>query len=202
MRASKQIFLSLLVLTLTGCANVQVFVKQSDKKVPVPTSDTAVITFLRPTTYAATMPFAIWDGDKLIGQLQGQELFHYTASSGRHMFLTRADKEVIGEWGYLRAELKSGKHYYVEMKVFPIMRSFFGGLRIFGILVPLNMKDQADITKWLSECKQNELIPDAASTYSQSNIDFLRTANNKEAIEAASKDTILFNTMSADGYIE
>jgi hypothetical protein len=201
MNMNKLVLLVILVLFISGCSDSRLIVKQTDKAMLTPSEKSAVITFLRPSGYEANEPYSIWDSEILIGQLQGKELFHYEAPPGKHLFLARADTNVSGKWTYLRAELKSGKHYYAELRVYPQLTSS-KGVRILNSLVPVNSRHEKELKLWLVECKQNELVNELAEKFYQANIGAVRDAIKKERVDALSNDMVLFNIFSADSYIE
>jgi hypothetical protein len=141
----KLVMLSILALIFVSCSAPLMMKAESNR-----TADEqfALVTFLRPgsglTSFVSgDQPSEIWDSDKLIGVLKGDQSFQYKTKAGKHIFISRA-----GNWSYLEADLQPNKHYVVFVKSTP----GFGGINI--ILIPVT-KDGEWFEKskgWSKKC--------------------------------------------------
>ena len=159
----RAVTLSILALILFSCSAPLMMNTQKDNAAD---EQFALVTFLRPgsglTSFVSgDQPSEMWDGDKLIGVLKGDQSFQYKAEPGKHLFVSRA-----GNWSFLEAELAAGNHYGVFVKSVPGWKPF-GGNKTNIILIPVT-KDSEWLEKcqeWNKKCIAMEPIPENIANY-------------------------------------
>ena len=65
--------------------------------------------------YNASLELDIWDNENFIGALTAKTYFQYVADPGEHLFIARG-----GNWSFVKANLQSGKKYYVILTTYPV----------------------------------------------------------------------------------
>lgn len=106
--------LLLILLFLGGCASSHMTVIPDDKKVSKPSVDTALIYFVRASSFGGAIQATVYDDDQYIGTISANTNIAYKAKPGRHMFM------VIGESAdFMQADLLAGKTYYADVVVRP-----------------------------------------------------------------------------------
>jgi len=128
--------------------------------IPEPDSNNAVITFIRYYnfddrsfgSYEEKFPFGIWSQSGLLGNLKAQNTFSVKIPEGKHSFTSLAEQ---GFASILKADLKSGMHYYVLVEV------VLGGHGLGGLSINLspikNDVTQTELQKWIDSTKRVEL---------------------------------------------
>lgn len=84
------------------------------KAMPIaaPTSEKALVHFMRPSGMAYAVSFQIWDGDHFVGLSQAKSYFAYECNPGKHLFLGFAKNKVA-----IEADVEAGKSYYIGTNV-------------------------------------------------------------------------------------
>ncbi|MBI3397634.1 MAG: hypothetical protein HY265_06985 [Deltaproteobacteria bacterium] len=96
---------------ITSCAGSSAYMKPSQALLQ-PTSDKALVRFMRPSGFGFAINFNIWDGEKVIGNSVAKAQFDYLVEPGKHTFVAVAENKV-----FLEAQLEAGKTYYVLTEV-------------------------------------------------------------------------------------
>ena len=112
MRARISLFCLISVaIVCMSCAGSSKYMKPSETMLS-PTSDKAVVRFMRPSALGNAINFNIWDGEKVIGNSVAKGQFDYLADPGMHLFVAVAENKT-----FLDAELEAGKIYYILTQV-------------------------------------------------------------------------------------
>ena len=120
-------------------------------------SGTASVVFVRPGragTGVNSAPVSVWDGEKPIGNVLGNQAFVVNLQPGYHRFVATADNTDVVE-----AELTAGKKYYVYLWY----TSFLVGATVNVNPLPPDSKHWKDKDKWLERSKYVELIEENKS---------------------------------------
>lgn len=158
--------LSVILLTLSmllGCAS-KIMIPASP--VTSPNNEKALVTFLMSASWQNHVgrrsgppeEFDIWDNEKFIGALSINTYFQYAADPGEHLFVARG-----GNWSFVKADLRSGKRYYVFLNAYPV---FFR--RDGVILQPVKVADKALIAEvpwYLDNLKPVSMIKERYDDY-------------------------------------
>lgn len=94
-----------------SCAGSSGYMKPAESML-APTSEKALVRFMRPSGFGYAINFNIWDGDKVIGNSVAKSQFDYLASPGKHLFVATAENKT-----FLEADLEAGKTYYILTQV-------------------------------------------------------------------------------------
>lgn len=94
---------------------------------PKPSEGKALVNFIRPSWYGKAMENTIWDGEKLIGVVYGQQTFQYECDPGEHLFISWSEYKSPVE-----ADLLPNRVYYV------VLETGMGGWRIRVHQIPVN----------------------------------------------------------------
>jgi hypothetical protein len=100
-----------LIFLIAGCAGSS---KYMAKATPItgPSSDKALVYFMRPSGLGFAINFQIWDGDHFIGLSQAKSYFGYQSNPGKHLFVGIAENK-----RGIEADLEAGKSYYIITQV-------------------------------------------------------------------------------------
>lgn len=140
----KRILLTAVILSLfTGCVQMQVNPAADDadakaKSLAAPKGK-ALVYIIRPTMLGKPFAHEITMDGKKIGSTCGYYYIYAFASPGKHKFTAKGDNT-----GELDLSTDSGKTYYVQQKVYPLV--WKGG-------VSLAVVNEAEGKKFLSECR-------------------------------------------------
>lgn len=105
------LYILCLMLLITACAGSSAYMRPSQGLLQ-PTSDKALVRFMRPSGFGFAINFNVWDGERVIGNSVAKAQFDYLAEPGKHTFIAVAENKV-----FLEAELEAGKTYYVLTEV-------------------------------------------------------------------------------------
>ena len=111
MKTVTNCILVLMILVFMGCAGSSSYM-QPATTVLKPTSDKAVVYFMRPSGIGFAINFQIWDGERFIGLSQAKSYFAYQCDPGRHLFVGLAENK-----RGLEADLEAGKAYFAITQV-------------------------------------------------------------------------------------
>jgi len=117
LRNIKIIVIIAAIYSLSGCSSTNTMIQSSSSQIiPAPDSNTAQIIFLRPSDYFPAMATLLYDvkpqGDKLISPIGGRNKVVYNIEPGDHLFMS--NNGVMSH--FLKAEVESGKRYYVLVR--------------------------------------------------------------------------------------
>jgi hypothetical protein len=123
-QALKLAFILFLLLAIVSCAK-KYMIQQSP--MAVPGQGKALVNFMRPSFFGKAVSVSLWDGDKLIGKIYGQQAFQYECEPGKHLFIAWSEYKSPVE-----AELLPDHAYYI------VLRTRMGGWRARIHQVPIN----------------------------------------------------------------
>jgi len=92
--------------------------------------DKAEVYFVRASGLGSLINFALFDGEKVIGRMNGMKYIRYECEPGDHLFWARSENK-----SYVEAELESGKSYLIDVIPQP------GGLKAAVVLMPVDKND-------------------------------------------------------------
>lgn len=107
------VFVLLTLMFCTGCAGHSRYMRSAQTLVQ-PTSDKALVRFMRPSGFGMAINFNMLDGEKVIGNSVSMSQFGYLTEPGKHLFIATAENKV-----FLEADLEAGKTYYVITRIYP-----------------------------------------------------------------------------------
>ena len=171
---NKQKFIQLVIvffvaLTFSGCAGSKM---QNSQRISLePQSNKAMVTFIRPAIFFADgMDIQIWDKDNFVGSLSAGTYVQYLADPGQHIFMAEAEN-----WSYVKADLESGKQYYILGKMFP------GVLYARVAIDPVKKgsEDAGNIEKLLTRLTPKMIAPEKLGDYVQSKKAATQAASGK-----------------------
>ena len=87
----------------------------------------ATVYFVRASSLGAVINFALFDGEQVIGRLNGMKYMRYECDPGKHLFWARSENK-----SFVEAELEPGKTYLID--VIPQM----GGIKAGVALMPVD----------------------------------------------------------------
>ena len=178
------VFVLVLILFVSGCGSSMMI---KAKPMVVPENNDVIVTFFRPSFFGGAIKFGLWDNENFIGILTAGSYVQYKTHPGEHLFIARAEN-----WSYVKADLQSGKQYFILGKVFP------GVWKARVALDPVNKNDnisQAQIDNWLNGLTPTTVIPEKADSYAKP-----RLPHMKAAIEKFKTGDVKYNELqAADG---
>ncbi|MBI5409534.1 MAG: hypothetical protein HZA14_09245 [Nitrospirae bacterium] len=98
-------------IIMTACAGSSGYMKPSQSLLN-PTTDKALVRFMRPSGMGYAVNFNIWDGEKVIGNSVAKAQFDYLTDPGKHLFVAISENQE-----FLEANLEAGKTYYIITQV-------------------------------------------------------------------------------------
>jgi hypothetical protein len=124
--------------TLSGCASPLM----KPTQVINPSSDYAVVNFLRPSWIVGRIDFWVWDKYDLVGVLTPNKYIQYKAAPGDHIFIVNAFDSVA-----IKANVQAGKSYYVRAT----SRVSWAGFT--GVSLEVLKPDDKRIEDWMASLK-------------------------------------------------
>jgi len=103
------LFMSILC---SGCAGYSKYMKPTPTLLQ-PTTDKALVRFMRPSGFGFAINFNMLDGESVIGNSVAMSQFGYLAEPGKHLFIATAENKA-----FLEADLEAGETYYVITTVY------------------------------------------------------------------------------------
>ena len=97
----------LMLVFLAGCKS-SIMTMVQPVNVSSIDGNTALVTFVRPSSYAPAIQFGVWDSETFVGIVSGKSYVQYRATPGEHLFLARAEN-----WSCVEADLEVGKSYFI-----------------------------------------------------------------------------------------
>ena len=143
---------------IAGCAGTsQYMIKATPVKKP--SSNKALVYFMRPSGLGFAVHFQIWDGYRLIGLSQAKSYFVYECDPGKHLFIGIAENKRAVE-----ADLEAGKAYYVitqvkmggwktRMAFIPVTQSseFWDKVELYKKELNFIVPEEEKIAEWKAE---------------------------------------------------
>ena len=99
------------LMFLAGCAGSSKYMTKAEPPLG-PSSDKALVYFMRPSGLGFAIHFQIWENYELIGLSQAKSYFAIECDPGKYYFIGRAENKRVVE-----ADLEAGKTYYVLTQV-------------------------------------------------------------------------------------
>ena len=124
----------LLILFAGTCGRAQPPV--TNPLVPPAPVDKAVVYIVRPSSLGDLINFRLYDGDRVIGRINGYQYVRYECEPGEHTFWARSENR-----SYVRATLNAGEIYVLETL------SVMGALRARVVLAPLRPDEDGILPK-------------------------------------------------------
>jgi hypothetical protein len=169
------LLLLVLVVSLSSCAS-----RIMIPSVPVNSinNDKALVTFLPSKwvlvslgpfgpQYNPSIEFDIWDNENFIGALSEKTYFQYAANPGEHLFIARG-----GNWSFVKANLQSGKRYYVVLTTYPL--PFRGQIVDLQPVKTGDKKYLAEIQSSINALEPTSVIQEKYSDYTRKKINEVR----------------------------
>jgi hypothetical protein len=103
--------LLVVLIFLSGCAGSSQYMVKATPTAG-PSTEKALIYFMRPSGMGFAINFQIWDGDHFVGLSQAKSYFAYECEPGKHLFMGFAENRVA-----IEADLEAGKSYYIGTNV-------------------------------------------------------------------------------------
>jgi hypothetical protein len=113
MRTLRLLATASLFLALAGCGGIRFMAKDDGAPRTAP-ADKALVNFVRPSNWGGGEDLPIFDGHKLIGNVEGKMIFPYLATPGEHWFI--ANKGIAS---VVKADLKAGQVYDIAIDIAP-----------------------------------------------------------------------------------
>jgi hypothetical protein len=113
MRTLRLLAFAALFLALAGCGGIR-FMARDDGAPRTAPADKALVNFVRPSNWGGGEDLPIFDGKKLIGNVEGKMIFPYLTTPGEHWFI--ANK---GHVSVVKADLKAGQVYDIAVDIAP-----------------------------------------------------------------------------------
>ena len=129
---------------LSACASSHMTRVPPDQLLTEPSSGSALIHFMRPSSYGGAIQSTVYDGEEYLGTVSAKTRVAYLAEPGTHMFM------VVGESAdFMQAELTAGKVYYA------LVAPRMGVWKARFSLNPVSATEsQEKITKWMNGTHQ------------------------------------------------
>ena len=154
---------------LSGCKSVGM-IQVEPMDISSIDSNTALVTFLRPSFMGQAVQFGLWDSDKFVGHISTQSYIQYKTTPGKHIFLAKSEN-----WSCVEAELIGGKSYFM------IVNTRMGGFRARVALDPVNKEDNMSeerINKWLTKLNATGVDPAKVEAYESAGAQSVKSAMN------------------------
>jgi len=160
------VLITLVVLVISGCMKPQGIVHMETMgEIPIPPNGKAVIIFVRPAGFAKALATRIYDGETLVGVLQGKTYFAYETTPGKHLFSSAGTEAVkYTNFTFVKADLLAGKTYYIDVHFYETAAGM--GFQFWAELEPIRPGDKkwGDMQTLLKECARIEMADEAMKT--------------------------------------
>ncbi|MBW2522584.1 MAG: hypothetical protein JRI23_00345 [Deltaproteobacteria bacterium] len=133
-----------IALSSIGCVATSDYMYQpATPVVPEPRSDTALVVFVRPSAYAASIAMTILDGNgRFLGDSLAESYFAVQVPPGNHLFIGWAENTAA-----VQAHLAPGRTYYVEVAP----RMGWWSARIQLLALTPGSENWGKLSEWLRE---------------------------------------------------
>lgn len=175
-----------LLVSLTGCKSA-IMTKVQPVSLSTINNETALVTFVRPSSYGAAIQFGVWDSENFVGVVSANSYVQYKTSPGKHLFLARAEN-----WSCVEADLEAGKSYVIITAV------RMGAWKARVALVPVTRTGKISdekVNKWLTRLNATAADPAQIESYTAARIEHVR-----KAIENIRQGKAKCNTLSKEDY--
>jgi hypothetical protein len=171
MRALILAFACFVALAAVGCGGTRYM--EPSARLEAPPEGKALVNVHRPSTaYGAGADLVVWDGEKVIGNTNGKDLFQFVADPGQHLFHAKqANVSVI------KADLAAGKTYDVVVDCGPNLVPFQANYRLWLNPIGKGSERRAQVEQWLGREKTLALSAKAEGeriTYQERHLDDAR----------------------------
>ncbi len=138
---------------IAGCSTPM---RKTTPRIDFVAPDSARVNFVRPRIFFGDgQSFDLWDGEKFIGVISAGSMIQYRTQHGNHVFMLRP-MSGSEDWSYVKANLASGKQYFVKVNV------RFSGSGWFGVA---NAKEDDRTEIWLTKLQPMEIVPEELDSY-------------------------------------
>lgn len=167
-----------------ACIALAVFATACGPKITIPTpaidspsTDKALITFVRATKFGYKSDFHLWDSHDYVGTIYGGQYIQKEVDPGEHMFIAHGQN-----WAYIKANLEAGKKYYILLNV---SMGFSHAAVIPVPIVKGGEYNQDNINEWMANLTSVGPNPEAADAFVASRAEQIeRAVSNGEAPDA------------------
>lgn len=156
-----------LLVFLTGCKS-SIMTKVQPVNVSTIDENSALVTFVRPSSYGSAIQFGVWDSETFVGVVSGKSYVQYKATPGKHLFLARAEN-----WSCVEADLEAGKSYFIVTAV--RMGVWKARVALEPVTRAGNVSEE-QINKWLTKLNATAVDPAQVESYVNQRIDHVRKA--------------------------
>ncbi len=111
-----------------------------------PDSNNAVITFVRPDTFAGAINYTIWGDENILGNLYPKSFFQIKVPKGKHTFYVKSQTLYA-----LEANVVANKNYVVELAL------NMGWTKAHARLNPINLNENNEYLNWILSSKHFKL---------------------------------------------
>jgi hypothetical protein len=147
LRPAAAILVCLAALLSSGCGGTRFM--EPGARLDAPPAGKALVNVHRPSTaYGGGADLVVWDGDNIIGNTHGKDMFQYVCEPGAHVFHSKQANVSV-----LRADLAAGKTYDIVTDCGPNLVPFQANYRLWLNAVGANDTRRADVDKWLAREK-------------------------------------------------
>ncbi len=149
--------------------------------------NTALVTFVRPSSYGNAIQFGVWDSEHFVGVVSANSYVQYKTSPGKHLFLARAEN-----WSCVEADLEAGKSYVIITAV--RMGAWKARVALEPVTRTGKISDEK-INKWLTGLNATAVDPAQVESYTAARIEHVR-----KAIENIRQGKATCKTLSVEDY--
>ncbi|MBA2481420.1 MAG: hypothetical protein H0V44_12220 [Planctomycetes bacterium] len=141
------LLLCLAALVSTGCGGTRYM--EPGARIDTPPEGKALVNVHRPSTaYGSGADLIVWDGDTVIGNTHGKDMFQYVCEPGAHVFHARQANVSV-----LRADLAAGKTYDIVTDCGPNLVPFQANHRLWLNAIAANDERRGLVDGWLAKEK-------------------------------------------------
>lgn len=170
-------------LNLAMYSNLNIMSESNDTLIP--DSNNAVITFIRPSTFADVFKYTIWSDNNIVGNLDGKSYFQIKIPEGKHNFYVKSQITYA-----LEANVVANKNYVVELDV------WIGLTTPFAKLKPININNNQEYLEWMKTSRHlnlNENLSDNIKARIELALPAIRDTNSKLVSGAESPEYLPSN---------
>ncbi|MBA3710744.1 MAG: hypothetical protein H0W83_18220 [Planctomycetes bacterium] len=151
MRSTVLAVLSLATVLIAGCGGTRFM--EPGAMIDAAPAGKALVNIHRPSTaYGSGHDLVVWDGDHVIGNTHGKDMFQYVCEPGAHIFHAKHANVSV-----LRADLAPGKTYDIVTDCGPNFVPFQDSFRLWLNAIGASDSRRGDVGKWLSREKVLQL---------------------------------------------
>jgi hypothetical protein len=143
MRSPVLLALASATVLTTGCGGTRYM--EPGARLAAPPEGKALVNVHRPSTaYGGGQDLVVWDGDQVIGNTHGKDMFQYVCEPGHHVFHAKQMNVSV-----ITADLAAGKTYDIVSDSGPNFVPFEPNYRLW--LNPVGADRAAQVPTWLAK---------------------------------------------------